>query len=459
MCFKGKGSCYFEIASLQFLILFTCLNSPLVFAENTKLIKADSVSLITTTEISDVDEVLLKKRLDDVYTMYEKGNSSGVIEDGVPLLKVFPNETRLRFALANSLVWSTPRFEEAIALYKTLLTSEYAKESKLGLANAYRWTSRDDLAMPYYRELIAANPEDENVNEGYKLSTMAMRAMTTYSFGTSSDSNTMQRNEASVSHKFRNEKGEFFEVSIRGIRDTTPSLVDTNGNSQETIANQRSMTFRYQNINLPLSPTFELTAQTKDNSNAFGGVELQINKSTKLVLNRINWGVLSFNANAAAANLSAGHAALESSYVGRLGSVSGRVDYFAISDGNHVTSSYFQASPSFSIGKNIKPFIGIQTRDQAQYSPVYWSPMEGYGVYFGGLRTEWTNNVTTLSISAQYGMKLYGDGARNYSVFTKARTKVTDDFAASITAAYSAGGAYGPEYTYSSIMGTIEQLW
>jgi tetratricopeptide (TPR) repeat protein len=348
MCFKGKGSCYFEIASLQFLILFTCLNSPLVFAENTKLIKADSVSLITTTEISDVDEVLLKKRLDDVYTMYEKGNSSGVIEGGVPLLKVFPNETRLRFALANSLVWSTPRFEEAIALYKTLLTSEYAKESKLGLANAYRWTSRDDLAMPYYRELIAANPEDENVNEGYKLSTMAMRAMTTYSFGTSSDSNTMQRNEASVSHKFRNEKGEFFEVSIRGIRDTTPSLVDANGNSQETIANQRSMTCRYQNINLPLSPTFELTAQTKDNSNAFGGVELQINKSTKLVLNRINWGVLSFNANAAAANLSAGHAALESSYVGRLGSVSGRVDYFAISDGNHVTSSYFQASPSFS---------------------------------------------------------------------------------------------------------------
>ena len=459
MGFKDKGFYCLGIASLQFLILFTSLNSSLLFAQDTKPITVDSVRLVSTNSLKDVDEVVLKKRLDDVYTMYEKGNSSGVIEDGMPLLEVFPNEVRLRFALANSLVWSTPRFEEAIALYKTLLTSEYAKESKLGLANAYRWTSRDDLALPYYRELIAANPEDENANEGYKLSTMTMRAMTTYSFGTSSDSNTMQRNEASVTHKFRNEKGEFFEVSIRGLRDTTPSLVDANGTSQETIANQRSMSVRYQNINLPLSPTFELTAQTKDHPSAFIGVELQINRSTKFVLNRVNWGVLSFNANAAAANLSAGHAALESSYAGRLGTVGGRVDYYAISDGNHVTSSYFQASPSFSIGKNIKPFVGIQTRDQAQYSPVYWSPMEGYGVYFGGLRTEWTNNVTTLSLSAQYGLKLYGDGARNYSIFTKARTKVTDDFAASITAVYAAGGAYGPEYTYISIIGTVEQLW
>ena len=452
MGFKDKGFYCLGIASLQFLILFTSLNSSLLFAQDTKPITVDSVRLVSTNSLKDVDEVVLKKRLDDVYTMYEKGNSSGVIEDGMPLLEVFPTEVRLRFALANSLVWSTPRFEEAIALYKTLLTSEYAKESKLGLANAYRWTSRDDLALPYYRELIAANPEDENANEGYKLSTMTMRAMTTYSFGTSSDSNTMQRNEASVTHKFRNEKGEFFEVSIRGLRDTTPSLVDANGTSQETIANQRSMSVRYQNINLPLSPTFELTAQTKDHPSAFIGVELQINRSTKFVLNRVNWGVLSFNANAAAANLSAGHAALESSYAGRLGTVGGRVDYYAISDGNHVTSSY-------SIGKNIKPFVGIQTRDQAQYSPVYWSPMEGYGVYFGGLRTEWTNNVTTLSLSAQYGLKLYGDGARNYSIFTKARTKVTDDFAASITAVYAAGGAYGPEYTYISIIGTVEQLW
>ena len=459
MGFKEKDLYYYWIATLQFLFFFTSLNSPIVFAQDTKAMKVDSVTLLTTSAVNDVDEMLLKKRLNDVYTMYEKGNSSKVIEDGMPLLDVFPNEVRLRFALANSLVWSTPRFEEAIALYKTLLTSEYANESKLGLANAYRWTSRDDLAMPYYRELIAVNPEDENVSEGYKLSTMAMRAKTTYSFGTSSDSNSMQRNEASVSHKFRNEKGEFFEVAIKGIRDTTPGLIDANGNTQETLANQRNLTFRYQNINLPLSPTFELTAQTKDNPNIFVGVELQINQSTKLVLNRVNWGVLSFNANAAAANLTAGHAALESSYSGRLGSVGGGVQYFAVSDGNHVISSYFQASPKWSIGKNLKPFIGIQTREQTLYSPVYWSPIDGYGVYFGGLRADWTNNVITLSASAQYGMKLYGEGARNWSVFTKARTMVTNEIAAGITAIYSTGGSYGPQYTYSSILGTVEQLW
>ena len=143
MGFKDKGFYCLGIASLQFLILFTSLNSSLLFAQDTKPITVDSVRLVSTNSLKDVDEVVLKKRLDDVYTMYEKGNSSGVIEDGMPLLEVFPNEVRLRFALANSLVWSTPRFEEAIALYKTLLTSEYAKESKLGLANAYRWTSRD----------------------------------------------------------------------------------------------------------------------------------------------------------------------------------------------------------------------------------------------------------------------------------------------------------------------------
>jgi hypothetical protein len=459
MGFKDSSLCKEGVTLLQYLILFTSFISPFIVAQDAKTMEVNTSKFATTNASKNVDEVLLKKRLDDVYTMYEKGNSSGVIEGGIPLLEVFPNEVRLRFALANSLVWSTPRFEEAIALYKTLLTSEYAKESKLGLANAYRWTSRDDLAMPYYRELIAANPEDENVNEGFKLSSMAMRATTTYSYGTSSDSNTMQRNEASVSHKFRNEKGEFFEVSIRSTRDTTPSLIDPNGNSQETLANQRNMTFRYQNINLPLSPTIEITAQTMDHQNIFGGVELQINSRTKLVLNRVNWGILSFNANAAAANLTAGHAALESAYNGGLGTVSGRVDYFAVSDGNQVISSYFQASPSVSIGKYISPFIGIQTREQSLYSPVYWSPMNGYGVYFGGLRAEWTNNVTTLSTSAQYGMKLYGEGDRNWSIFTKARTRVTNDFALGITAIYSSGGSYGPQYTYSSILGTVEQLW
>ena len=459
MRFKANGQYTDGGTFIQFFILFTSLISPFIFAQDNKTTKIETSHFVTTNPSNNVDEALLKKRLDDVYTMYEKGNSSGVIESGMPLLEVFPNEVRLRFALANSLVWSTPRFEEAIALYKTLLTSEYAKESKLGLANAYRWTSRDDLALPYYRELIAANPEDANVIEGFKLSTMAMRATTTYSFGTSSDSNTMQRNEASVSHKFRNEKGEFFEVSIRSNRDTTPSLIDANGNSQETVANQRNMTFRYQNINLPLTPTFEFTAQTMDHQNIFGGVELQINNRTKLVLNRVNWGILSFNANAAVANLTAGHAALESAYNGGLGTVSGRVDYFAVSDGNQVISSYFQASPGVSIGKYVNPFIGIQTREQSLYSPVYWSPMNGYGVYFGGLRAEWTNNVTTLSTSAQYGMKLYGEGARNWSIFTKARTRVTNDFALGITAIYSTGGSYGPQYTYSSILGSVEQLW
>jgi hypothetical protein len=218
---------------------------------------------------------------------------------------------------------------------------------------------------------------------------------------------------------------------------------------------------RFQNLDLPLKPTFEITQQTTPQQTTFGGVHLELTDTTKLTLNRVNWGLLSFNVNAEAANLSASNVALASSQNGEFGSLRGRVDYFGVSDGNTVLMSNLQFTPSWRpLGKNFKTFLGIQTRNQSDYSPLYWSPMNGgYGVYFAGVQAEWSSDTTNLYAIAQAGNRLYGEGSRNWGLAAGARTMLTPDFALGVKLNYYAGGQYGPTFSYASGLVTIEKFW
>jgi len=400
----------------------------------------------------DPEEIERDPTAQHIFDLYLKEDYAAVITQGLPLLSVYPKDGQLRLIIANCLSWNTTRYTQAIELYQSLLNGPYARDASLGLANTYRWSGRDDLALPLYKTLIAEEPESSDIQDGLVLAQRAMRPRTLFSIGRAGDTNNMRRNEAVVAHRWRSDSGNsIYEVELGGTNDSMPDLG----------INQRNATLRFQNLDLPFKPTFEVSRQTTPQQTTFGGVHLELTDTTKLTVNRVNWGLLSFNVNAEAANLSASHVALASSQSGELGSIRGRVDYFGVSDGNTVLMSNLQFTPAWRpVGKHFKTFVGMQTRNQSDYSPLYWSPMNGgYGVWFAGVQAEWSNDTTDLYATAQAGNRLYGEGTRNWGLAAGGRKMLSSDLALGVKLSYYAGGQYGPTFSYASALVTIEKFW
>ncbi len=399
----------------------------------------------------DPEEIERDPTAQHIFDLFIKEDYAAVIKEGLPLLSVYPKDAQMRLIVANSMSWTSTRYSQAVDLFKSLQNGPYARDAKLGLANTYRWNGRDDLALALYKSLISEDPDSTDIKDGLILAERAMRPRTLLSIGRAGDTNDTRRNEAVIAHRWRSDGGNsIYEVELGGTNDSSPYLG----------VNQRNVTLRYQNLDLPFKPTFEITEQTKPQVTTFGGVHLELTDTTKLTLNRVNWGLLSFTTRAEEANLSANHVALASSQTNELGNFRGRVDYFGVSDGNTVVMSNLQFTPAWRpLGKNFKPFVGVQTRNQSDYSPLYWSPMNGYGVYFVGVQAEWSNETTDLYALAQAGGRLYGDGTRNWGLAAGGRTMLTPDFALGVKLNYYAGGQYGPTFSYASALVTIEKFW
>ena len=401
---------------------------------------------------AQASEVQRDPKVQHVFDLYQKEDYRSAADEGFPLLSDFPNDNQLRLIVANSLAWSTTRYSDAIDAYRPLLDTPDARDARLGLANVYRWSGRDDLALPLYKKVIEQAPDNKDAGEGVMLTERAMRPRTMISMGTASDTNNMQRQELTLAHRWRSPSGSgIFEIEAGGTNDTQLDLASY----------QRNITLRYQGLDLPLQPTFDLTEQTGPQQSIFGGVNLKLTDDTQLIVNRVNWGLLSFTTAAELANLSAFHVALATSKNGDLGNVRLRVDYFGVSDANSVVIGNLQYTPSWRpLGEYIKPFVGISTRDQANYSPLYWSPMNGgSGVYFVGMQAEWSNATSNLFASAQVGNGLYGEGGFNWGVSMGGRTWLNDDYAIGAKLNKYAGGQYGPSYSFSSALVTLERAW
>jgi len=397
-------------------------------------------------------EVARDPRAQRVVELYQKEDYLGAADEGFPLLSEFPNDNQLRLMVANSLAWSTTRYQDAIEAYRPLLDTPDARDARLGLANVYRWSGREDLALPLYKAVIEQNPDNKDAREGVILTERAMRPRTMISMGTASDTNGMQRQELTLAHRWRTPSGSgIFEVEAGGTNDTQADLASY----------QRNITLRYQGLDLPFAPTFDITEQTGPQQSIFGGVNLKLTDDTQLIANRVNWGLLSFTTAAELANLSAFHVALATSKTGDLGNMRLRVDYFGVSDGNSVVIGNLQYTPSWRpLGEYFKPFVGISTRDQSNYSPLYWSPMNGgYGVYFVGMQAEWSNAASSLFASGQIGNGLYGEGGFNWGVSLGGRTWLNDDYAIGAKLNKYAGGQYGPSYSFTSALVTLERAW
>lgn len=386
------------------------------------------------------------------YDMYNAEDYKAVSTEGLALLATETPDDALRLIIANSLAW-TGQLKQAGQQYQTLLKGEVSKDANVGLANVYRWSGRDDQALPLLRSVLETDPNHAGAREGLELVQRELRPRTLVSMGGANDSADMQRTSLTASHRWRDRSGShIFEVETSGVSDLMPG----------TDVIQRDLTFRYQTLRFPLQPRIELSAQANPESAIFGGLRFKLHESPLFLdVGRVNWGRLASNALALQANLTANHVGVEmSGDVSSYGKLGGRVDYYDISDSNAVLSSQFRFTPAWRpLGVHIKPLLGMETRDAQTASGAYWSPATGFGTVYAGLIGEWSGTDWDFFASGQAGVRLYGEAGPNWSISAGGRHWLGKDLALGLNLWDMASWRNNASYRAKSLALSVEKVW
>jgi hypothetical protein len=166
------------------------------------------------------------------------------------------------------------------------------------------------------------------------------------------------------------------------------------------------------------------------------------------------------NPNALAANLSATHIGGSEKREFNFGTVSGKVNYFDISDGNTLlTAGIHLASKWRPLGKNWKPFAGAESRSSKFAAPNYWSPSNGSGVAYGGLLGEWSSEDWMFYTSGQVGFGFYGDAGTSWSATGGGKTWLTRDIALGVNLWALSSWRDAAQYRAQSANVSLEKLW
>lgn len=371
--------------------------------------------------------------------------------EGLALLAQEKPDEELRLVIANSLAW-TGRLQEAIAVYQGLLGGKYASEASIGMANALRWRGRDDQALPLYRAVLAREPGNADAQEGLRLARRELRPRTTVSFGALKDSSDVRRQMATVNHRWRDANlADSYEIETSGVRDSQPGIE----------ARQQDLTLRYQAPSLPLKPSVELGTANHAGQTLYGSVRVRLGDNDAVAeLGRVNWGRIATNPNALQAGLRATHLGLNASQGFGFGTLSERLDYYDISDGNAIVAADARLASSWRpLGNHIKPFVGAEMRRAKFNTPNYWSPQDGFGSLYGGALAEWGAADWSFYSSAQAGLRLYGDAGTSWSLSAGGKRWIADDVGVGFNLWSMASQRNNVAYRAKSANVSLEKLW
>ena len=361
-----------------------------------------------------------------------------------------PDE-ELQLIFANSLAW-TGHLQSAVTAYGALTKGKYANVATVGMANVNRWMGRDDLALPLYQSVLERDAGNADALEGLELVTRELKPRTLLSIENSGDSSDMQRQAATVSHRWRgNNNLTIMEVETSGVLDTLPA-------SQ---ARQQDITLRYQDLGLALKPSLELSVPTSDDHTPYSSVKISFDDDQETVeVGRVNWGKLATNANALASHLSASHIGLTASRNLSLGVVSGRFDYYDISDGNTIQSGRLYFNSAWRpIGSNFKPFLSMESRQAKFNTSYYWSPAQGSVALYAGMLADWGFADWNLFASGQYGVGLSGEAGNGWGVSAGGKRWVSSDVALGMNLWSMSNVRDNANYRAYSAVVTLEKLW
>lgn len=396
----------------------------------------------------------LPKRSPDQQRLVElntAGDYQVLGSQGYAMIKSDKLDDELQLMIANSLAW-TGRLKEAISVYHGLEKGKYANDAKVGLANIYRWSGREELAAPIYKGILTSDPSNADAQEGLVLAMRELIPRTTLSFGASNDSSDMQRRSGTVTHRWRDVSGSsIYEVETSRVRDALPS----------SEATQQDVSFRYQNISVALKPSLELSIPTQENRALFGSLRINLYEDQVAIQSgRVNWGRLATNPNALASGLTASHVALSASYNSPFGKVSGRYNYYNISDGNTVVTSNLNVDSSWRpLGNNFKPFFGLETRYAKLSTPNYWSPTLGSGTAYVGLKGEWNEADWSLYSAGQVSTPFWGEAGRGWSISAGGKRWFSNEMAISMNIWAMATHRNNTAYRAQAANIYLEKLW
>ena len=383
--------------------------------------------------------------------LYAAGDYQAAGTAGLALMAQEKIDEGLQLMVANSLAW-TGRLAQATPVYQGLTKGRYVDAANLGLANLQRWRGRDDQAAPIYRDLLARDPGNADALAGLALSGRELSPRTTLSLGGSSDSSDEARRFATANHRWRDATGsKIFEVETSKVRDELPGVK----------ASQQDVSLRYQDLNMALKPRFELSMPTQDNRTLFGNVGLSLNQDrTSVQLGRVNWGRLAVNPNALALGLTAVHVGAGTWHDFSIGRLSGRLNYYRVSDNNTVLATNLNLDTAWRpMGKAIKPYLGMETRDAKFNAPSYWSPEQGSGTAYAGLKGEWGTEDWNIYSSAQLSRRLFGDAGNGWSVSAGGKRWIAKDVAISLNLWAMASQRDNSAYRARSVSVNLEILW
>lgn len=358
-------------------------------------------------------------------------------------------DTEARLGLANALAWSG-RMADSIPYYESLLDGPQEKEARLGLANAQRWRGRPDLALPHYRRAIADDPASQEAATGLLFTERELRPRTVIGVERTHDNSPMDRRDVTISHTWRDSSmTRIFSVAQTFGKDWIPGLSE----------NQRDLTVRIEDLGMVLAPRLELSHQDTPNSDTFGQLRLKLADTPFYAnLGRINWGKTEFNMNALNSNLSAKLIGLEGKVQTGAGEFQGFVNYYDISDNNHIVYGDIRLTPWWRpYGSGFRPFIGVSSRNSGHQVDNYWSPTT-YAVGYVGAELDWESASWNFSTFASVGTKLAGDASTYWSAGLTAKRWIGRDWA---IGANIWGQDNGRSTSYKSFgMGLqLEKLW
>ncbi|NEX60017.1 hypothetical protein [Noviherbaspirillum galbum] len=374
--------------------------------------------------------------------------------EGLALLATEKPDDEVRLMIANALAW-TGRLKEAQGIYQSLTGGAYANDAKIGIANINRWRGRDDLALPMYKEVLAADASNAGANEGVALAMRELRPRTTLNVGSYEDSSDIRRKSGTLTHRWHDGKGpNVYEVEVARFKDRQ---ISSNLDEHENV-----FTGRYQANNLQLKPTFEIGMSNNGaDRGLYGGVSVKVGENEDILeVSKVNWGVLATNPLAINTNLSATHIGLQATRASSLGNVTGRLDRYNISDGNNITTGSLRLASNWRpLGNHVKPFAGMEFREAKFFSPAYWSPNEGFGTVYGGLTAEWDSPDATFYASGQVGERLYGEAGQSWSASMGGKYWIATDMSAGFSLWSMASRRNGAPYRAKSANVIVEKLW
>lgn len=389
-----------------------------------------------------------------IVDLQRDGQYAAAGREGRALLAQDPKvDDGLRLIIANSLAWSG-QLRDATQTYQDISATEVVGDAKVGIANVLRWTGRDEQAAPLYREVLEQQPNHLDARNGLELAERELAPRTTITAGAANDSAQALQQSATVGHRWRDDSGfQIFEVEAGYTHENQLAI-----GPEDTL---RDLTVRYQNKGLELKPALELNAPTHGTQRLYGTLRLSfLDDQLQVTLGQVNWGKSANNSNVLTTGLFATQVAASAKTETDYGELSGRVDYYNISDTNTIFTSDVRLTSNLRpLGSHFKPILGVETRKATFLTGNYWSPSDGYGSLYGGFQGEWGQEDWSVYGTALMGLALYGEAGTSWSLSGGAKRWVTRDVAMSINLWGMSSWRSGSEYRATTISAALEKVW